>query len=128
MAGLLDPLMLPLRLAEDVRRSLAVLPGLLRTVDAIGVHVRELHAELEPLPRGIERVSEQIDALGHDIVAMRADLAQTKRNVEPMDDDLAAVQESLEALGPKLDALREDLSGRLEQLRSDLGGLPFVGS
>ncbi len=143
VASLLDPITLPLRVAEDLRsvaRAVAVLPALARSIDEMHSEMSGLRSDLKPMPASSIRLVDQVEDLKEDLRLMQADLSETKVNVEPMDEDLSRVEAGVRPLPEKLDALmgemaklaaqldvmRAELSDQLERLRTDLSGLPFM--
>ena len=143
MPSLLDPITLPLRIAEELRSiasAVAVLPALARSIDAMHSEMVGLRSDLKAMPASSARLVDQVEDLKEGLRLMQGDLAETSKNVAPMDEDLARVEAGVGPLPEKLDALlgemaklagqldlmRAELSEQLERLRTDLSGLPFV--
>jgi archaellum component FlaC len=93
--------------------------------------IDQMAADLNTMPPGLESVSGNLGGMRADlrdlpdrIGAMAADLSEVSRAVHPMDADLSRVEQAvLQSVVPMMDNLQRSL----DDLRTDLAGLPFIG-
>lgn len=102
--------------ALDPLRGLAGgIDRLIKTVEGLGTDMAAMRAEVTRMREGVEGLSDGVDALREDFHAVRAD-------VSVMTSDVTRMREGVDGL----DARIGDLATSMDDLRGDLGRLPFM--
>ena len=119
---------------SSLPRSIKTLGGDLRgvrgTIEDLPGAIAQMRDDLNTLPPGIEGMGgdlkglrDQLGGLPDRVGAMHVDLSEVRRQVAPMDDDLSTVETAIRELVPTIRRVEE----AIDNMRSDLAGLPFVG-
>lgn len=100
---------------DPIRALAGGIDRLIKTVDALGTDMAAMRAEVTRMREGVEGLGGGVDALRDDFRAVRAD-------VSVMTSDVTRMREGVDGLDTRI----TELAVSMEDLRGDIGRLPFM--